>query len=159
MPSVRPVRPRGLGVVVTDQAGRPAREPGLRLWLTRIAPARARGRVVVALVPDRVMRRLNRAYRGRDEVTDVLAFPAGPGPQPAGPALGDLVIATGRAARQAREAGHAVRRELRILALHGLLHLLGYDHHGDGGRMARVERRLLRKGGLGRGLIGRAAGA
>jgi probable rRNA maturation factor len=71
--------------------------------------------------------------------------------------LGDIVIATGVARRQARAAGHSYATELRVLALHGLLHLLGYDHHdpGDGGRMARAEARLRRRGGLGAGLIER----
>jgi probable rRNA maturation factor len=70
--------------------------------------------------------------------------------------LGDIVIATGVAKRQAREAGHSPQTELRVLALHGLLHLLGYDHDGGDGRMARVEARLRRKGGLQAGLIERA---
>jgi probable rRNA maturation factor len=73
--------------------------------------------------------------------------------------LGDIVIATGVARRQAREAGHSYQAELRVLALHGLLHLLGYDHHDskDNGRMARVEAKLRRKGGLATGLIERAS--
>jgi probable rRNA maturation factor len=70
--------------------------------------------------------------------------------------LGDIVIARGVAARQAREAGHALATELRILALHGLLHLLGYDHEKDAGEMARIEKRLRRRGGLREGLIERA---
>jgi hypothetical protein len=70
--------------------------------------------------------------------------------------LGDIVIARGVARRQARAAGHTERTELRILALHGLLHLLGYDHERDHGRMLRVEQRLRRKGGLREGLIERA---
>ena len=73
--------------------------------------------------------------------------------------LGDLVIATGVARRQAKDAGHSYQAELRVLALHGLLHLLGYDHHDreDNGRMARAEARLRRKGGLTSGLIERAS--
>jgi probable rRNA maturation factor len=70
--------------------------------------------------------------------------------------VGDIVIARGVARRQARAAGHSEAAELRLLALHGLLHLLGYDHETDGGRMQRLERRLLRKGGLRDGLIERS---
>jgi len=72
--------------------------------------------------------------------------------------LGDIVIATGVARRQAHEAGHSYATELRVLALHGLLHLLGYDHDDprDKGRMARAEARLRRKGGLREGLIARS---
>jgi probable rRNA maturation factor len=69
--------------------------------------------------------------------------------------LGDIVIARGVARRQAREAGHPESTEWRVLALHGLLHLLGYDHETDNGRMARVEARLRRAGGLPVGLIER----
>ena len=72
--------------------------------------------------------------------------------------IGDIVIARGVARRQAREAGHSEQTEFRVLALHGLLHLLGYDHHRstDGDRMVRTEARLRRKGGLRAGLIERA---
>jgi rRNA maturation RNase YbeY len=75
----------------------------------------------------------------------------------AGTYLGDIVIARGVAGRQAHAAGHDEPTELRVLALHGLLHLLGYDHERDQGMMARVERRLRRKGGLAEGLLDRAA--
>jgi probable rRNA maturation factor len=153
-------QPPGLQLAITDESGRPARAPGLAAWLRRVAPARARGEVSVALVPDRVIRRLNREYAGIDRATDVLSFPAAPLPaaSPAPAGLGDVVIATGVARRQARDAGHSYATELRVLALHGLLHLLGYDHHDDGGRMARVETRLRRKGGLPAGVIERARG-
>jgi probable rRNA maturation factor len=69
--------------------------------------------------------------------------------------LGEIVIARGVARRQARAARHSELTELRVLALHGLLHLLGYDHESDDGRMRRVEQRLRRKGGLCEGLIER----
>ena len=82
--------------------------------------------------------------------------PESPSREPRVTALGDIVIARGVARRQAREAGHSELTELRVLALHGLLHLLGYDHERDDGRMRRVERRLRRKGGLREGLIERA---
>ena len=126
------------------------RAPGLAAWLSGVAPARARGVVTVAIVPDGRVRLLNRQYRRKDAPTDVLSFPA---EEPT--ILGDIVIAAGVARRQAREAGHTLQTELRVLALHGLLHLLGYDHEHDDGRMARLEARLRRKGGLREGLIER----
>jgi probable rRNA maturation factor len=128
----------------------PSEGTGLAAWLRTVAPARAKGELTVALVPDARVRALNRKYRRKDAVTDVLSFPAGePG------LLGDVVIAAGVARRQARSAGHSFGTEVRVLALHGLLHLLGYDHERDDGRMARLERRLRRRGGLREGLIER----
>jgi probable rRNA maturation factor len=144
--------PKGVRVSVTDGAGRPRHLPGLSGWLRAVAPARACGAVSIALVGDAAMRRLNRRFAGKDRATDVLSFPSGE----IGGVLGDIAIATGVARRRAREAGHTYREELRVLALHGLLHLLGYDHHGDDGLMARIESRLRRKGGLRAGLIERA---
>jgi probable rRNA maturation factor len=113
------------------------------------------------------VRALNRQYRGIDKATDVLSFHASPGLglRPSGRGrrtraalgshLGDIVIARGVARRQAKSEAHPEATELRVLALHGLLHLLGYDHESDRGEMHRVERRLRRKGGLERGLIER----
>lgn len=126
------------------------RATGLGPWLQRVLPATAAGAVIVALVPDAKIRALNREYRQADRATDVLSFPDADAGY-----LGDVVIATGVARRQARAAGHSVQTEVRVLALHGLLHLLGYDHEHDDGRMARMERRLRRKGGLREGLIER----
>jgi probable rRNA maturation factor len=152
-------------VTVTDGRGRPVRDGGLARWLARVAPLRVRGAVAIALVSDRHIRELNHRYRGQDTATDVLSFPAAdrgtPTPERRTPNpdthLGDIVIATSVARRQAREAGHSDATELRVLALHGLLHLLGYDHEreDDRGRMARVEARLRRRGGLREGLISR----
>jgi probable rRNA maturation factor len=145
---------------VTDGLGRPVRAPGLAAWLARVAPARARGEVAIAIVSDARIRALNRQFRRKDQATDVLSFPsATPRALRLAPgALGDIVVAQGVARRQAREAGHSYAAELKVLAMHGLLHLLGYDHHdpADGGRMARLERRLRAQGGLGAGLIERA---
>lgn len=139
-----------------DGASPPAR--GLAAWLTKAAPAQARGEVTVALISDARMRTLNRSYRNKDYATDVLSFPAFADKR-AGAAeplyLGDIVIATGVARRQADEVGHAVGKELKVLALHGLLHLLGYDHEADTGAMARLESRLRKKAGLNDGLIAR----
>ena len=150
--------PATLSISVCTRAGRPARAPGLARWLATIAPARARGTVTVVLTGDAAMRSLNRDWRGVDRATDVLSFPADDdGPRVRGRVrhLGDIVIATGVARRQALAAGHAYAIELKVLALHGLLHLLGYDHETDAGQMHRLERRLRRKGGLPSGLIER----
>jgi probable rRNA maturation factor len=124
-----------------------------------VAPRRARGVVNIAIVTDREIQKLNRTFRGVDTATDVLSFVAVP--DAAGGAnrsryLGELAIARGVARRQARAAGHSEGTEWRVLALHGLLHLLGYDHEHDDGRMQRVERKLRRKGGLREGLIDRS---
>jgi probable rRNA maturation factor len=132
---------------------------GLGSWLAKIAPAKAKGDLSVAIVSDRRMRALNRQFRGKDKVTDVLSFPSDPSTSlRAGERrfMGDIVIASALASKQARAAGHSVQTEIRVLALHGLLHLLGYDHEQDEGRMARFEAKLRKKAGLKEGLIERA---
>jgi probable rRNA maturation factor len=140
-----------LRVTVTDGRGRPWPSTTLARWVADHAPAKARGRVTIALVTDAAMRRLNRTFRRADYATDVLSFPSDePG------VLGDIAIARGVAARQARQLGHAEATELKVLALHGLLHLLGYDHETDRGEMQRAEDRLRRRAGLPAGLIARA---
>lgn len=153
-----------LTVAVTDGRGRAVKDDGLARWLRRVAPRSARGELAIALVTDARMQALNRTYRRKNKPTDVLSFPAETDRsdrthRPAGGRfLGDLVIARGVAQRQAREHGHPLATELRILALHGLLHLIGYDHDApdDRGRMQRLEERLRKQGGLQTGLIGRA---
>lgn len=138
-------------VSITDGRGRPWSSPALGRWLAAHAPARARGDVTIALITDPAMRRLNAAFRRADYATDVLSFPSDePG------VLGDIAIARGVAARQARHLGHDEATELKVLALHGLLHLLGYDHDTDRGEMQRAEERLRQRAGLPAGLIARA---
>ena len=144
-----PRKPSRLAVEVVTSGT--VRAPGLGTWLASVAPAAARGAMTVALVSDARIRALNLQYRRKDRPTDVLSFPAEEPGQ-----LGDVVIALGVARRQAAAAGHPLGTELRILALHGLLHLLGYDHEQDDGRMERLERRLRRRGGLREGLIERS---
>jgi probable rRNA maturation factor len=163
-----------LRIILSDIIGRPIRDPGVGAWLREVAPASARGMMGLVLAGDGSVRRLNREFAGEDHATDVLSFPARSGKRGgrrgellrAGPGvgsddgwLGDIVIATGVARRQARAAGHSMRSELRLLALHGLLHLLGFDHETDGGKMARLEKRLRRRGGLGTSLTERGGGA
>ncbi len=138
-------------VEVTDATGRRVTSQALARWMEAHAPSKARGRVVVAIVSDATMRRFNRQFRKLDYATDVLSFPSiAPGD------LGDIAIASGIARRQAREAGHSEAVETRILALHGLLHLIGYDHETDAGEMRRAEERLRTRAGLPSGLIVRS---
>ena len=100
------------------------------------------------LVSDREMRRLNRRWRGRDRTTDVLAFAQREGADSAPDGLlGDVVISVDTARRQGAERGETLGREGERLLIHGLLHLLGYDHErsaADARRMQRRERALAR---------------
>ena len=117
-----------------------------------------RGQVTVLLTTDSAIRRLNRQFRGKNKATDVLSFPAA---DPAATrAAGDLAISIHTARRQADESGHSLLIEIKVLILHGLLHLAGYDHEIDAGEMARLEQRLRAKLRLPQGLIERSeAGA
>ena len=142
---------------VVEEGGRSAGAKGLGGWLARVAPRSARGEVTIAILPDARVRRLNSVYRGVDRATDVLSFPLSPKPSSLSPFLGDIVIARGLARKQAQKLGYSVGIEFKVLALHGLLHLLGYDHENDRGRMARTEARLRRKAGLPHGLIARSS--
>ena len=115
---------------------------------------RLRGEVNVLLTTDLPIRRLNRQFRGKDKPTDVLSFPAS-GPAAAGIA-GDLAMSVDTARRQAEAQGHSLTVELKVLLLHGLLHLAGHDHEIDNGQMERRERRLRAQLGLPLGLIERS---
>ena len=120
-----------------------------------------RGEVALVLAGDAAVRKLNHRYRGKDKATDVLSFP-GPchehaaGPPSArrdecaacvgqAPGLGDIVISVDTAAANAKRLGRTLPQELGVLALHGFLHVLGYDHETDDGTMDRLERRLRRR--------------
>jgi probable rRNA maturation factor len=116
---------------------------------------RLKGLVTVLLTTDKTMRRLNRQFRGKNKTTDVLSFPAeGLGAERI---AGDLAVSVPTALRQAGEQGHSLATEVKVLILHGLLHLAGCDHETDSGQMARRERRLRARMGLPQGLIERAA--
>ena len=132
----------------------------LRRYLDEVIRRVVRGRSIACLVTsDAEVRRLNRQFRGQNSATDVLSFPAseknGP-PESKNGFAGDLAISVDRARRQAAEHGHSLEDELRILILHGALHLTGLDHENDAGRMARAEARWRRRLGLPQGLIERA---
>jgi probable rRNA maturation factor len=122
------------------------------------AAVRLNGQVTVLLTTDAAIRKLNRQFRGKNKVTDVLSFPA-EGPLPRSPSeeiAGDIAISVTTALGQAAEQGHSLSTEIKVLILHGLLHLAGYDHEADAGQMARRERLLRAKLKLPQGLIERA---
>ena len=113
----------------------------------------------ILLCDDPTIRELNRTWRATDAATDVLSFPQGEAPQAGPVVLGDVVISLDTAARQAAERGHATEVERSVLLVHGLLHLLGHDHHEPDERatMEAEEMRLLTAIGLqAAGLVGRS---
>jgi probable rRNA maturation factor len=113
----------------------------------------------ICLVSDAEIARMNAAFRGKKGPTDVLSFPAAENRRPLrikrgrrGPMknryLGDVAISPATAGRNAKTYGRTLSNEIRILILHGVLHLLGYDHETDRGKMDRLERKLRRRLGL-----------
>jgi probable rRNA maturation factor len=120
------------------------------------AAVRLRGQVSVLLTTDKAIRRLNREFRGKDKATDVLSFPADSSFPGGEKIAGDLAISVPTARKQATAQGHALTCELKVLLLHGLLHLAGYDHEADKGQMARREQKLRAQLRLPLGLIERA---
>lgn len=131
-------------------------------WLLRRLDL-AGAELSLVLCDDAFIRPLNRDYRGKDAPTDVLSFAMQEGDDLLAddPVLGDLVISVETATRQAAEQGHGVDAELRVLLVHGLLHLLGYDHEVDeeeAAEMRAAEAKLLSEMGGAVGLIERADG-
>ncbi|MGA8489723.1 MAG: rRNA maturation RNase YbeY [Terriglobales bacterium] len=112
-----------------------------------------RGSVSVLVTSSRELQGLNHRFRGKNKPTDVLSFPAMPGLMRG--FAGDVAISAEIAARNARRLGHTTANEIRILILHAVLHLAGYDHEQDNGQMERKERRLRKALGLPVGLIER----
>jgi probable rRNA maturation factor len=126
-----------------------------RFLATAQAAVRLKGQVTVLLTTDAAIRQLNKQFRGKNKATDVLSFPAG-GLGAEGIA-GDLAISVTTALGQAAEQGHSLSTEIKVLVLHGLLHLAGYDHEADNGQMGRRERVLRAKLKLPQGLIERVS--
>ena len=114
--------------------------------------ARLQGTVNVLVTTSQELRALNHRFRKKDKTTDVLSFP----PMFDQGFAGDIAISADRAARNAKHLGHSAAEEVKILVLHGALHLAGYDHESDKGEMARVERRLRKTLALPSGLIERS---
>jgi probable rRNA maturation factor len=124
-----------------------------RLGLARFARkaqkmAGVSGEVEILIAGNRRLQQLNRRFRKKNQPTDVLSFPCDTG--------GDIAISAAIARDNARRYGHSTNHELKILVLHGMLHLAGYDHENDNGRMARLERKLRDRLGLPASLIDRA---
>jgi len=125
------------------------------------AAVRLRGQVTVLLTTDAAVKDLNKRFRGKNKATDVLSFPAEamPGFKTTEAVAGDLAISVDTARKQGTSYGHSLGTELKVLILHGLLHLAGFDHEVDEGQMARRERALRAKLGLPLGLIERTLDA
>jgi len=164
-------------MVINRQRRVPVASPSIEKFLVRVTKILhiPREAAAVSLVTDAQMARWNRLYRGKAKATDVLSFPADARvvrepvisrkqararrSKPArsrwhstarsGSYLGDIAIAPAVARRNARESGRTFDDEMRILVLHGVLHLLGYDHETDHGEMEKLELRLRRRLGIG----------
>jgi probable rRNA maturation factor len=121
------------------------RTPLRDFWMELVERLATRRAVTCLITTDTELRRLNRQFRGKNYATDVLSFPPD-----------EMAISLDRAAAQARELGHSLDAEVRILMLHGLLHLRGMDHENDSGEMRRAEIRWRKRLGLPAGLIERA---
>ncbi len=112
-----------------------------------------KGKVNVLLTSSAMMKSLNRRFRGKDKATDVLSFPAEPETQKQ--IAGEIAVSAEIATQNAHELGHSPALEVKILVLHGILHLRGFDHEHDQGQMARREKQLRAKLNLSLGLIER----
>jgi probable rRNA maturation factor len=147
-------RPDALASQTASPSHRMPSARSLALFLREAqAAAKLRGHVTVLLTTDAAIRKLNRRFRDKDRPTDVLSFPtAGP---LAAEMAGDLAISIPTARRQAAERGHSLAIEMKVLILHGLLHLAGFDHEADAGQMDRRERLLRSRLRLPQGLIER----
>jgi probable rRNA maturation factor len=129
--------PKRPNVLLNRQRRVRFRRAEVAAFLARLEADVAGREIGVAVVSDAVIRRYNRRYRKINKATDVLSFEPD-----------DLVISAEAARRQARRLGHSVEEEMKVLALHGTLHLMGHDHERDRGEMARLERRWRRRLGL-----------
>jgi len=142
-------------MIVMASPNRRISRPVLERFLTQARRAvKLRGSVDVLLADDAELKRLNTTFRAKKKPTDVLSFPAD---DPAGKLAGDIAISLETAARQASEFGHTLQTEVKILLLHGLLHLNGMDHETDEGEMAARELILRTRLQLPAGLIARAS--
>jgi probable rRNA maturation factor len=153
-PAIR-TGPPSLALPKPDRARRLPSVRTLNAYLREAQNAvRLKGIVSVLLTTDAAIKKLNRNFRGKNKATDVLSFPASGVSR--GEVAGDLAISVDTARKQSGEQGHSLSVEIRVLILHGLLHLAGYDHETDNGEMARCERTLRARLALPLGLIERS---
>jgi probable rRNA maturation factor len=137
-------------VIIFDRPVKAVSHAGLERFARRAQKlAGVSGEVAVLVTSSRKVQALNRSFRGKDKPTDVLSFPGGQG--------GDIAICAEIARRNAGRLGHSLSDELKVLVLHGMLHLAGYDHEADTGQMAAVEARLRSRLKLPVGLIQRSS--
>ena len=140
--------------VLFQVPARGVRRRELRDYARRLQEEVAEGRQFCCLVTsDADLKAWNRQYRKKNYPTDVLSFPS----SDASDGIGELAISFDRAREQAAENGHTPAEEVRILMLHGVLHLIGLDHERDNGQMAKAERRWRKHYGLPAGLIERVS--
>jgi probable rRNA maturation factor len=141
--------------IILKRHVRGATEQALERFATRASKAAGlRSSITVLVTGNREIRALNARFRKKQHATDVLSFPP---PVSTSTFAGDIAISLDIAARNAHALGHSIADEVRILMLHGILHLAGYDHEGDQGEMARRERALRRKLALPAALIERSS--
>jgi probable rRNA maturation factor len=137
-----------------DRRHRALKAPELLAFAERArSAAKLRGTVTILISSNEKLRALNRAFRGKDKPTDVLSFP-GAEPKVSGHA-GDIAISAEIAIDNAKRYGHSPAGEVKILILHGMLHLAGHDHEKDNGQMARLENKLRKHLSLPASLIDR----
>lgn len=142
-------------IVILERRVRGVKAPELSRFVTAACRSLSLpGGVSVLVTSSRRMQVLNSRFRGKESATDVLSFP---GPQFTESFAGDIAISIDIASHNARSMGHSIGDEVRILVLHGLLHLAGYDHEADNGEMARRETRLRKKFRLPLGLLERSS--
>lgn len=150
--SAEPAAKKNLVILRKPVAG--LSDSALAKFVTRASRvSRLKGTVNVLVTSSSELRSLNRRFRGKDQPTDVLSFPPAPGL--VNELAGDIAISADIARHNARRLGHSAAQEIKILALHGVLHLAGYDHEHDQGRMASKEVDLRRSLSLPPGLIER----
>jgi probable rRNA maturation factor len=136
-------------VIIFETAVQGVGQPGLTRFARQAQKlAGVRGEVDILITGNRRLQALNRRFRRKNKPTDVLSFP--------GAAGGDIAISADIARQNATRYGHTAAQELKILVLHGMLHLAGHDHETDNGRMAKIESKLRVRLKLPASLIGRA---